>query len=174
MLLMLAMLVWVAVWCRAFRRDLEPAMTALLGAPPARPSRLDALTWLVLLVMLAPIIWLVISSLQDDLELATGAYDLLHPTLDAFTGMWQTVDFERYFLNSLVICTGRGAAGDGVRELGRLRARPLPVPRRAAVRADRDRHAADPGLDVPAAAVRRLHLAQAERRRSRSTTPTSG
>jgi multiple sugar transport system permease protein len=56
-------------------------------------------------VMLAPVIWLVVSSLQDDLELSTGAYDLLDPTFDAFTGMWQTIDFERFFLNSLLICT---------------------------------------------------------------------
>ena len=66
---------------------------------------LDALTWLVLLAMLSPVIWLVVSSLQDDLELSTGAYDLLHPTLDAFTGIWETIDFERFFLNSLLICT---------------------------------------------------------------------
>jgi multiple sugar transport system permease protein len=65
---------------------------------------LDVLTWVVLLVMLAPVIWLVLSSLQDDRELATGAYDLLHPTFDAFTGMWQGVDFERYFINSMIIC----------------------------------------------------------------------
>jgi multiple sugar transport system permease protein len=66
---------------------------------------LDALTWLVLLVMLSPVLWLVISSLQDDGELATGAYDLLHPTLSAFQGMWETVEFERYLVNSLIICT---------------------------------------------------------------------
>ena len=66
---------------------------------------LDVLTWLVLLVMLSPIAWLVISSLQSDGELATGAYDLLHPTLSAFQGMWETVEFERYLVNSLVICT---------------------------------------------------------------------
>ena len=68
-------------------------------------TALDALTWLVLIVMLSPIAWLAISSLQDDGELATGAYDLLHPTLSAFTGMWETIDFERYLVNSLVICT---------------------------------------------------------------------
>jgi multiple sugar transport system permease protein len=66
---------------------------------------LDALTYLVLLVMLAPVIWLLISSFQDDLELSTGAYDLFHPTFRAFTGMWDTIDFERFFLNSLIICT---------------------------------------------------------------------
>jgi len=66
---------------------------------------LDALTWLVLLAMLSPIIWLVLSSLQTDGRLSTGAYDLLSPTLDAFSRMWQTVDFERYLLNSLIICT---------------------------------------------------------------------
>jgi multiple sugar transport system permease protein len=66
---------------------------------------LDVLTWVVLLVMLSPVLWLVISSLQSDGELATGAYDLLHPTFDAFTGMWKTIDFERFFLNSMIICT---------------------------------------------------------------------
>lgn len=66
---------------------------------------LDALTWLVLLVMLSPIIWLVIASLQTDGQLSTGAYNLLEPTFTAFSRMWQTVDFERYLLNSLIICT---------------------------------------------------------------------
>ena len=42
-------------------------------------------------------------------ELANGDYDLLHPTLDAFGDMWRTVDFERYLINSLVICTGAAA-----------------------------------------------------------------
>jgi multiple sugar transport system permease protein len=68
-------------------------------------AALDALTWLVLAVMLAPVAWLVVSSLQNDRELGTGAYDLLSPTFDAFTGMWDTVQFERYFANSLIICT---------------------------------------------------------------------
>jgi multiple sugar transport system permease protein len=66
---------------------------------------LDALTWLVLLVMLSPILWLVVSSLQTDGQLSSGAYDLLHPTFTAFSRMWQTVDFERYLVNSLIICT---------------------------------------------------------------------
>jgi multiple sugar transport system permease protein len=66
---------------------------------------LDVLTWVVLLVMLAPFLWLLISSVQDDLELSTGAYDLLNPTFKAFSDMWDTIDFERFFLNSLIICT---------------------------------------------------------------------
>jgi multiple sugar transport system permease protein len=66
---------------------------------------LDALTWLVLLLMLAPILWLIAASLQTDGQLSTGAYDLLSPTFTAFTRMWQTVDFERYLINSLIICT---------------------------------------------------------------------
>ena len=66
---------------------------------------LDALTWLVLAVMLAPIVWLVASSLQTDGQLATGAMNLLDPTFSAFTRMWESVDFERYMINSLIICT---------------------------------------------------------------------
>ena len=84
-------------------------MTALTLSPRARKRMvdrsLDVLTWVVLLVMLSPFLWLLISSVQDDLELSTGAYDLLHPTLRAFSDMWDTIDFERFFLNSLIICT---------------------------------------------------------------------
>ena len=84
-------------------------MTALTLTPRARrrlvDRALDALTWLVLAVMLAPVAWLLISSLQDDGELATGAYDLFHPTLSAFSDMWKTIDFSKYFVNSLIICT---------------------------------------------------------------------
>ena len=66
---------------------------------------LDALTWLVLLVMLSPILWLVAASLQTDGQLSSGAYNLLEPTFTAFSRMWKTVDFERYMINSLIICT---------------------------------------------------------------------
>jgi multiple sugar transport system permease protein len=70
---------------------------------------LNALTYLVLLVMLAPVLWLVASSLQPNGNLANGEYDLLHPTLDAFGDMWRNIDFERYLANSIVICTGAAA-----------------------------------------------------------------
>ena len=65
---------------------------------------LDTLTWLVLLVMLAPVFWLIASSLQTDGQLSNGAYDLLHPTFVAFKQMWSSVDFGRYFANSAIIC----------------------------------------------------------------------
>jgi multiple sugar transport system permease protein len=70
---------------------------------------LDALTWAVVALMVAPVIWLVLSSLQTNLQIATGAYDFLHPTFDAFRRMWRTVDFGRYFTNSLIICTAAAA-----------------------------------------------------------------
>jgi multiple sugar transport system permease protein len=66
---------------------------------------LDALTWTIVLAMIAPIVWLVLSATQTNLQIANGTYDFLHPTFDAFSRMWQTVDFERYFLNSLIICS---------------------------------------------------------------------
>jgi multiple sugar transport system permease protein len=84
-------------------------MTAIALSPRTRKRLinrgLDALTWLVLAVMLAPIFWLVASSLQNDGQLARGSYDLLHPTFQAFKDMWRTIDFERYFINSAIICT---------------------------------------------------------------------
>jgi multiple sugar transport system permease protein len=67
---------------------------------------LNTLTYAVLAVMLAPIFWLVASSLQTRGQLASGQYDLLHPTFSAFSQMWSSVDFGRYFVNSLIICTG--------------------------------------------------------------------
>jgi multiple sugar transport system permease protein len=66
---------------------------------------LNALTYFVLALMLAPIVWLVMSSLQTSSQLSTGTYDFTAPTLDAFQTMWSAVDFERYFRNSLIICT---------------------------------------------------------------------
>ena len=66
---------------------------------------LNAVTYLVLAAMLAPIVWLVLSSLQTSSQLSTGTYDFGSPTLDAFRTMWDAVDFERYFKNSLIICT---------------------------------------------------------------------
>jgi multiple sugar transport system permease protein len=83
-------------------------MTTLALSPRTRRRlgnrALDALTWLVLAVMLAPIFWLVAAATQNKLRLATGELDLLHPTLKAFGTMWDTVDFQKYFVNSLLIC----------------------------------------------------------------------
>ena len=70
---------------------------------------LTTLTYLVLVVMLSPVIWLVLSSTQTTGALANGDYDLLHPTLNAFSEMWSGIDFERYLANSLIICTGAAA-----------------------------------------------------------------
>lgn len=66
---------------------------------------LDVLTWAVLALMLAPVLWLLISATQGTGRLTTGAYDLLDPTFEAFRDMWQTVTFGKYFANSLIICT---------------------------------------------------------------------
>jgi multiple sugar transport system permease protein len=86
-------------------------MTPLsLRLGPRRRRRLSAwalnlLTYAVLLVMLAPIVWLVLSSLQTTGDLASGSYELLHPTVAAFGEMWRSVEFGRYLVNSLIICT---------------------------------------------------------------------
>ncbi len=66
---------------------------------------LNTLTYLVLVVMLAPVAWLVLSSLQTDGALSRGEYHFLSPTFDAFRDMWKSVDFGKYFVNSLIICT---------------------------------------------------------------------
>jgi len=68
-------------------------------------AALTTLTYVVLAVMLAPIAWLVVGSLQPGAALSNGTYDLAHPTLHAFSAMWKRVDFGHYFMNSLVVCT---------------------------------------------------------------------
>src|SRR5918992_327952 len=65
---------------------------------------LNALTYAVVAVLLAPVVWLVLASLQTGGQLANGTYDFLEPTVAAYSEMWDTVDFERYFVNSLIIC----------------------------------------------------------------------
>jgi multiple sugar transport system permease protein len=81
-----------------------------LGLSPRWSRRLtnwslNLLTYVVLALMLAPIVWLVASSLQTRSQLANGEYDFLNPTLEGFRSMWDAVDFERYLRNSLIICT---------------------------------------------------------------------
>jgi multiple sugar transport system permease protein len=66
---------------------------------------LNLLTYAVVGVLIAPVVWLVLCSFQTRGQLANGTYDFLNPTTAAFREMWDTVDFERYFVNSLVICT---------------------------------------------------------------------
>ena len=59
--------------------------------------------------MVAPVLWLVVSSMQTDGNLARGTYNLLHPTFTAFRDMWSTVEFSRYLVNSVIICTAAAA-----------------------------------------------------------------
>lgn len=76
----------------------------MVGSKKMTNWGLNALTYFILLVMLSPILWLVASSLQTRGQLASGRYDLLHPTVKAFSEMWSTVDFSKYLMNSIVIC----------------------------------------------------------------------
>jgi multiple sugar transport system permease protein len=70
---------------------------------------LNLLTYAVVGILIAPVVWLVLCSFQTRGQLANGTYDFLNPTTAAFREMWGTVDFERYFVNSLVICTAAAA-----------------------------------------------------------------
>ena len=85
-------------------------MSAIPLMTPRRRRRLTSaalttLTYAILVVMLAPIFWLLVGATQKSSALTTGDYDLLDPTFQAFSDMWNTVDFGKYFMNSLVICT---------------------------------------------------------------------
>jgi multiple sugar transport system permease protein len=80
-------------------------MSAVGGRRSTRIA-LDVLTWVVLLVMLAPIAYLVLASLQDNLSLSTGEFELFSPTFDGFQTMWSRVDYDHFLVNSIVISTG--------------------------------------------------------------------
>ena len=66
---------------------------------------LNTLTYLILVIMLAPIFWLLVGATQNSTDISNGTYRLLHPTLHAFSAMWKSVDFGHYFANSLIICS---------------------------------------------------------------------
>ena len=68
-------------------------------------AALTALTYLVLVIMLAPVFWLLVGATQPASALSNGTYNLLHPTLHAFSTMWRSIDFGHYFMNSLIICS---------------------------------------------------------------------
>jgi multiple sugar transport system permease protein len=84
-------------------------MTAI-GLAPRWARRLtywglNLLTYAVVALMVAPVLWLIASSFQSDSQLANGTYDFLAPSFGAFREMWSTVDFGHYFMNSIVICS---------------------------------------------------------------------
>jgi multiple sugar transport system permease protein len=66
---------------------------------------LTTITYAFVALMLAPIVWLIVASMQSRISLATGEYDFLSPTLSAYRTMWDAVDFGRYFKNSVIICS---------------------------------------------------------------------
>jgi len=85
-------------------------MSAFAFVTPRRRRKvgsalLTALTYLILVIMLAPIVWLLIGSTQNSVNISNGTYDVLHPTLHAFSAMWKSIDFGHYLGNSLIICS---------------------------------------------------------------------
>ena len=90
---------------------------------------LDALTWGVLALMLAPVLWLLASSLQPTGRLASGSSDLLHPTFAAFGDMWSGVALRALPPQQPRDLRRRGDARHELRGDGGVRARALPLPR---------------------------------------------
>ncbi|HEX5685457.1 MAG TPA: carbohydrate ABC transporter permease [Ideonella sp.] len=65
---------------------------------------LDALTWAVVALMLAPIIWLLWSSLHLPAELALDGEPSEGLRWRNYVDLWLQVDFFNYFANSLLVC----------------------------------------------------------------------
>src|ERR671936_532572 len=128
-------------------------MSAFAWVTPRRKRRitsafLTTLTYLILLIMIAPIFWLIVGATQTSTDISNGTYDVLHPTLHAFSAMWKSIDFGHYLANSLIICSvsallatalasGAGYAGGAGRD--------VPAPGLPRVRVAQEAHA-DPAV----------------------------
>jgi multiple sugar transport system permease protein len=66
---------------------------------------LTVLTYFLLAVLLAPVLYLLVASTQPARALASGRYTVSEASLSAFTRMWKTVDLSKYLTNSLIVCT---------------------------------------------------------------------
>ena len=68
---------------------------------------MNTLTWAVVLLSLLPIFWMVLSSLHNYSDVASG--DLLDANSPLqwqnYRDMWVNVDFFNYFKNSLIVCS---------------------------------------------------------------------
>lgn len=71
-----------------------------------RARALDALTWLIVALSLAPIGWMLLSSLRSPADIADGRQlDATAPLRwQNYADLWTGVDFLNYLLNSLLIC----------------------------------------------------------------------
>jgi multiple sugar transport system permease protein len=78
-------------------------MSSMVGGRRSTKVALDILTWVVLAVMLAPIVYLLLASVQDNLALSTGEFHLLSPSFEAFGEIWDRVDLTKFLMNSMII-----------------------------------------------------------------------
>ncbi|MFZ5825983.1 MAG: carbohydrate ABC transporter permease [Bacillota bacterium] len=65
---------------------------------------LAILTIAVVLVTIAPIIWMLISSVQTNTGLLAGRINLAEPRWSNYTELWKNVRFGLFLRNSLIIC----------------------------------------------------------------------
>lgn len=66
---------------------------------------LTAILYIIAIVYLFPIIWLLLSSLKPGSELFSYPLNIFpeNPTLDNFAYSWSTMDFMKYFFNTMVV-----------------------------------------------------------------------
>ena len=68
-----------------------------------------ALVVLLALVWLIPFLWMVVATLRppsDGINTMAALLPSLSPTLDNIRDAWEIGDFPRYFLNTMIICSG--------------------------------------------------------------------
>lgn len=72
---------------------------------PLRRRLLTGLTWALVVLMLLPIAWMLLSSLRDPDALLSGAQLGDSPwRWENYRELWTQVDFGAYFRNSLLVC----------------------------------------------------------------------
>lgn len=84
------------------------ALTRSLASAPVRPARrprlwLHAVLIFFSIVMVAPFLIMLVSSLVPDQVLLSGTIALSDLTLDNYTGAFTAIPFGRYYLNSIVV-----------------------------------------------------------------------
>lgn len=72
----------------------------------AAHQTLNAVTWLIVIFMIFPIFWMIVSSLKTNEEVLRGDTSFLpsSPRLLNYVDLWRTIDFFTYFKNSFLIC----------------------------------------------------------------------
>ena len=65
---------------------------------------LVAVTTILLLIVLVPVLYIVLASVNSDISVASGAFLPVQFNLDNYVKVWSTVDLRNGLINSVIVC----------------------------------------------------------------------